>query len=208
MQRHARALGADRCLILQYDSASESLPVQYMGQYCAHSGIEPVQRDDLPSEAILYSLNGQIVSNAPCARLAQQIQDFNDRYGAQSSAAVQMVFRGAPMGMILTQQCDRLRVWDEDDMALLHTLAMELGGAFYLAELFRLTEQAGLEAATASERKNRALASFAHELRSPLHTVISCAELMKDDLFVQQPEKRREYAALSEKKRALSPQPD
>ncbi|MDX2230476.1 MAG: hybrid sensor histidine kinase/response regulator [Leptolyngbyaceae cyanobacterium bins.349] len=82
-------------------------------------------------------------------------------------------------GLLIANQCDIPRHWDELDVELLHHLATQVGIAIDQADLLAQAEAARLVAEAANRAKDELLAMVSHELRSPLTTVLGWAKVLQ-----------------------------
>lgn len=110
---------------------------------------------------------------------------------ARSTLAARTWHMESANGMIILQQCDKMRYWEEDESKLLLSVAGQLGIAiaqFLLsqkeARQARELKEARLAADEANQAKSDFLAKMTHELRTPLNAIIGFSEVMtrEDDL--------------------------
>ena len=99
--------------------------------------------------------------------------------------AVPIALRAELVGVITLQQTGFARVWTAGDVALVESLASDLGLAISNARFYRTVETASRELAVkigelerANRMKAQFLANMSHELRTPLNSVIGFSEIL------------------------------
>jgi signal transduction histidine kinase len=138
----------------------------------------------------------------------------------QSCLAIATCYQDQPNGIIILQQCDRVRAWTEDELQFIQDLADQVGTAIAHATLFSASqslaqelqrvnadlrqkhqeldearqqaEEARRQAEEASRLKSQFLANTSHELRTPLNGMIGFLKLVLDGM-ADDPEERNEF---------------
>ncbi|MEL6223217.1 MAG: GAF domain-containing sensor histidine kinase [Cyanobacteria bacterium J06627_8] len=102
-------------------------------------------------------------------------------------------YQNSPNSVIVLQQCDQYRVWTEDEILLLESVAAQVGIALYHGHLLENAmkqqaeleaknqelQQATREAEAASRSKSAFLAAMNHELRTPLNIILGFAQILQ-----------------------------
>ncbi|HRE46935.1 MAG TPA: GAF domain-containing protein, partial [Aggregatilineales bacterium] len=84
---------------------------------------------------------------------------------------------------VMDIQSDRPNAFDPEDVALLQTIATQIGVAVRNAQLYEDAHQARQEAEEANKTKTLFLANMSHELRTPLNVILNFTEFMADGLI-------------------------
>lgn len=98
--------------------------------------------------------------------------------GVHDSLMVPLVARGRTLGAIAVLQAESGRRFDDDDQDLLTQLAHRAALALDNARLFAQAEESRRQAEQASRAKDEFLAMLGHELRNPLHPIVTALALM------------------------------
>lgn len=194
-----RAFRVNRCLIHAY--AREPEPMIYLVAEYGEPGYEPLQVIDIPvagnahAEAILADDRAIACHDVCTDPLLRGVCKMSGQLPLKSMLAIRTSYQNQPNGVIGLHQCDRQRVWTDDEIALLEAVAAQVGVALYHARLLeqeqlqreeleakgRELERASQEAEAASRAKSAFLANMSHELRTPLNAILGFAQVMQLD---------------------------
>lgn len=102
--------------------------------------------------------------------------------GAQSAIAVPLVARGEVYGVIALATRVQ-RDFQPAEVRLIESIGAEIGMGVQKSRLLEETRRQAEKLKEASKLQADFSAMIAHDLRSPLHTIIGVAEMMKDELI-------------------------
>ncbi|MEB3212440.1 MAG: ATP-binding protein [Leptolyngbyaceae bacterium] len=125
--------------------------------------------------------------------LLESVHDLCHTIELKSMLVCRTSYQDTPNGAIVLHQCDRYRMWTEDEIVLLEAVAAQVGIALYHAHLLeqairqqaeleaknRDLERATREAEAANRSKSRFLATMNHELRTPLNIILGFAQVLQ-----------------------------
>ncbi len=147
----------------------------------------PLNTDPL-GQRVLRTRQAVIIPRVSSKLLGEHNREFVLRHHIQSMISVPLCARGDVIGTftLLTNQPGREFTREEAQLA--ETIAGQIAGAVYNAQLFdemRQAKESAERAQAAAEAANRAkgafLANMSHELRTPLNAVLGFSELMASD---------------------------
>ncbi|MEJ0092013.1 MAG: ATP-binding protein [Methylocella sp.] len=111
--------------------------------------------------------------------------------GFQSALVVPLIGPDGALGALLVESRKSGR-FAENKVSLMQTFAHQSVLAMHNARLFRRAEENARQLATASEHKSQFFANMSHELRTPLNAVLGYAELLRDGLYGELPERAKQ----------------
>lgn len=199
------AMGASRSLVCSYKPSDTCLKV--VAEHC-QPGISSLLGTELPLTEGAY-LRQVLTHLKPIALNPINVGDNH----SLSVLAIATTYQDQPNGVIILQQFDRSRPWNDLEIDLLREIADQVGTGIAHATLLEGTrslavelqrvndslrqqhqdlEEARQQAEAASRLKSEFLANTSHELRTPLNGMIGFLKLIMDGL-ADDPEEQKEF---------------
>ncbi len=110
--------------------------------------------------------------------------------GFRSALVVPLIAPDGALGALLVES-RRPGRFPANKVSLMQAFAHQSVLAMRNARLFRKVEENGRQLAIASEHKSRFFANMSHELRTPLNAILGYAELLRDGLYGELPERAK-----------------
>ncbi len=197
-------LNVDRCLIFlpddsgrmacHYSSRKISSRGKMIGVQC---GLFEYYVDQL-AQGIQVCLN-QIDNHQPLI-----VQQIAQQFQVRAFLMTPLIYQAEYLGGVCLQQCDRDRVWTEDEVAMVKAVADQCAIALYNAQSYERLEAIVHQRTQDLEREkhlsdaaNRAksefLANMSHELRTPLTSILGFSSVLLQQVFGSLNEKQEQY---------------
>lgn len=107
-------------------------------------------------------------------------RDLLERTGARAAVVVPVGAGEAAVGALVVTCHDGPRTWTDEEVALLRSVAADLGRATVVARLLHDSEQLVDRLRELDVRKTTFLATVSHELRTPLTSIAGYVELLRE----------------------------
>jgi len=144
-------------------------------------------------------LGGALVGQCAKRRVAMQIEDLTKvpghplfemhlRSGVMALLAVPLLYQNEVIGALVVRRM-RAGPFSSSTVNLLQSFASHSAIAIQHARLFHEIEEKSRQIEIASQHKSQFVANMSHELRTPLAAMLGYAELLRDGMFGELPEK-------------------
>jgi signal transduction histidine kinase len=110
--------------------------------------------------------------------------------GFRSAIVVPLIAPDGVLGALVVES-RRLGAFPPNKVSLMQAFAHQSVLAMRNARLFRKVEENSRQLAIASEHKSRFFANMSHELRTPLNAILGYAELLRDGLYGDLPDRAK-----------------
>jgi diguanylate cyclase (GGDEF)-like protein len=163
------SLELDSVLLTAANEVGRALNVEYCAVRVGGEMTKSYFRSDASSND---AENGDfgVDLDAMCVRLADSprthVIDGDNAEGLFAQATVPLIYNGLFVGLLLVHSCDSSRVWVENELLLLHTVADQLAVAVNQAHMFAQMEQRALTDGLTGCCNRR---SFEMQLEKDLH---------------------------------------
>jgi len=132
-----------------------------------------------------WDAQGQFVADDLQAHVASSessagSRDLLERTGARAAVVVPVGAGEAAVGALVVTCHDGPRTWTDEEVALLRSVAADLGRATVVARLLHDSEQLVERLRELDVRKTTFLATVSHELRTPLTSIAGYVELLRE----------------------------
>jgi len=198
------ALHADRCLIFLPNS-SGLMTCQYASHNIPNrAALIGIQCDlfehytEQLAQGIQVRLH-QIDENQPIV-----VQGMAQQFQVQAFLMAPLIYQSDYLGGVCLHQCDRDRVWTEDEVALVKAIADHCAIALYNAQSYERLEAMVRQRTQDLERekqlsdaanrtKTEFLSNMSHELRTPLTSILGFSSVLLQQVFGPLNEKQEQY---------------
>lgn len=198
------ALNVDRCLIFLPD-ASGAMACHYVSRTI------PNRETIIGVQCALFEHYVEQLSQGAQVRLNQIDRDqpsivrhTAQQFQVRAFLMTPLIYQTDYLGGVCLQQCDRDRVWTEDEVAMVKAVADQCAIALYTAQSYERLEAIVHQRTQALEREkllsdgaNRAksefLSNMSHELRTPLTSILGFSSVLLQQVFGPLNEKQEQY---------------
>jgi signal transduction histidine kinase/CheY-like chemotaxis protein len=134
-------------------------------------------QETLPEwEAIL---SADICVNGPLSSLPATVQERFKNYGIRSILVVPVFPQNFFWGFVSFDDCNRERVFPENEVSILRSGSLLLANALVRNEVFQSLVQAREAALVGTRAKSEFLANMSHEIRTPMNAIIGMTSIAK-----------------------------
>ncbi|HEX2229902.1 MAG TPA: GAF domain-containing protein [Candidatus Binatia bacterium] len=185
---------------LKFDAAWAYMmqPEERQLRLAAHKGLSSKTADMLAAQSRRGGIGRVLLSRERCRALEEEtereryravVSNRVQRSGYRGSITVPIKSRNRVIGVLYAVNWHSRR-YTSDDLALMGSVAQEIGVAIENAKLFAETKKQSLELkemneelSAATQAKSEFIAAMSHELRTPLNIMIGNADLTHDGIF-------------------------
>jgi len=121
-----------------------------------------------------------LLAHAGAGASSAASRDLLERTGARAAVVVPVGAGEAAVGALVVTCQDGPRTWTDEEVALLRSVAADLGRATVVARLLHDSEQLVERLRELDVRKTTFLATVSHELRTPLTSIAGYVELLRE----------------------------
>lgn len=147
-----RALSASRVYLRLHKSGENSSPIthEYIAPYAYSIKRLHVENEEAIGQILLRQTQTLVINDARdftdgSDELIRHIKEWSTLTETFSSISCPLVVNGRFRGTLCIDQTDRVRVWNDDEIALVESVASQLATGIAQAELFEMTKRAKKE---------------------------------------------------------------
>lgn len=198
------ALHADRCLIFLPD-ASGAMACHYASRHISNrEAMIGVRCGLFEHYSEPLSQGRQVCLNHVDSNQPHVVQHTAQQFQVRAFLMTPLIYQTDYLGGVCLQQCDRNRVWTEDEVAMVKAIADHCAIALYNAQSYERLEKIvhqrtqdlereKLLSDAANRAKSEFLSNMSHELRTPLTSILGFSSVLLRQVFGSLNEKQEQY---------------
>jgi diguanylate cyclase (GGDEF)-like protein len=138
----AEALGADECIIHEYDLATDALVFRAIFERANPDAVSDLigmvyPLDEYPDDRAILCGDAAIEERLSDPALPEAVRASMDKWGQKSCLSVPLAFGGEPMGLLVLIELGRDRHFTPEEVELVRGLGEQASVAIHRAKLFR-----------------------------------------------------------------------